>query len=702
MSTVATTGHRVSAPSTPVMAATTIAQRASAPSTPVMAATTIRHRASTPVMSPATNHRGSAPATPALSATTAIPASDICSITDSDVWTGTEDGTTLYDVDYESDTTVESIYDMYYVVPNKGLPGLPDSAQRSRHLEYRKIWKVVARVLTCFVPTSLLRWRGIKTKEEVIAWREKAAVFICVMSVYTLVGFLMIYLPWAQCVGKDEPSTFCSVFKWLSYSYSGLGGIFLLMSIVAALRTNWASTKYDDDPDAMLVMHIPCYSEDMYVLRKTIDSCVDSEYPTDRKVLFIVVDGVVKGSANSKPTHEILLQDVLFHQLDPEEPATDCLYSSASATGIANNAARVFSGFYRRVPYIVVVKTGLVAERTSAKPGNRGKRDSQLIVYKFFHYVNYSTYGTQLFVKIDRHFRRLGLRATDAKYMLVADADTKIAPDGLSILVDRMEKDPTLLGTCGETCVENKFDSFVAAGQTFEYWLTHAVLKAFEGFYSNVLVLSGCFTIYRLKFDDGTAAIIDARVLEDYSGAYQKTMHEHNLMTIGEDRYLSTLAIRYFAPKYKLQYFAAAKCTTTVPHTLSVLSSQRRRWTNSLIHCHLSLLANGPKQDTWLSRALLNMVMINELWMVFMLPLILPVGLFTSWWVLMGMLSSKVVLAITLAVFMLPCLLALMCAEFWMMLWWVPFTLMLPIFSVYIPLYSIWRMDDIKWGKTRV
>ncbi|KNE67039.1 hypothetical protein AMAG_12116 [Allomyces macrogynus ATCC 38327] len=384
------------------------------------------------------------------------------------------------------------------------------------------------------------------------------------------------------------------------------------MSVVAALHPNWATYKYNES-DALLVTHVPCYSEGMYVLRNTIDLCVGSEYSEDIKVLFIVVDGIVQRGTTTKPMHEILLRDVLFHKPDPEGPATDCLYSYASESGNVNSAARVYSGFYRDVPYVVVVKTGLITERASAKPGNRGKRDSQLVAY-----------ASRLFAKLEYHFDRLGIQATDAKYVLVADADTKIAPDGLAITVDRMEMNPSFLGTCGETRVKNRFDSLVAAGQTFEYWLTHAVLKAFEGYYSNVLVLSGCFKIYRLKFVDGTTAIIDVRVLEDYSGAYQKTMHEHSLMTIGEDRYLSTLANRY------LQHFAAAKCTTAIPDTLSVFSCQRRRWTNSLIHFHLSLFMGVPKQDSWLSRALFNMVMIYELWMVFMLTIILPVGLFTA------------------------------------------------------------------------
>lgn len=41
----------------------------------------------------------------------------------------------------------------------------------------------------------------------------------------------------------------------------------------------------------------------------------------------------------------------------------------------------------RRVPTIVVVKCGTPQEAHDAKPGNRGKRDSQLILMNFFSRV---------------------------------------------------------------------------------------------------------------------------------------------------------------------------------------------------------------------------------------------------------------------------------------------------------------------------
>lgn len=53
------------------------------------------------------------------------------------------------------------------------------------------------------------------------------------------------------------------------------------------------------------------------------------------------------------------------------------------------NYAKVYSGLYdieaHSVPYIVVVKVGKSYERQ--KPGNRGKRDSQLILMKFLSRV---------------------------------------------------------------------------------------------------------------------------------------------------------------------------------------------------------------------------------------------------------------------------------------------------------------------------
>ena len=51
----------------------------------------------------------------------------------------------------------------------------------------------------------------------------------------------------------------------------------------------------------------------------------------------------------------------------------------------------------RRTPTVVVVKCGTEAEAASdKKPGNRGKRDSQLILMNFFSRVTYNDRMTPL------------------------------------------------------------------------------------------------------------------------------------------------------------------------------------------------------------------------------------------------------------------------------------------------------------------
>ena len=78
-------------------------------------------------------------------------------------------------------------------------------------------------------------------------------------------------------------------------------------------------------------------------------------------------------------------------------------------------------------------------------------------------------------------------------------------------------------------------------------------------------------------------------IVEDYSEYEVESLHEKNLLLLGEDRFLSTLMLRTF-PKRKMLFVPLAICETTVPDEFRVLLSQRRRWINSTIHNLLELL----------------------------------------------------------------------------------------------------------------
>ena len=93
--------------------------------------------------------------------------------------------------------------------------------------------------------------------------------------------------------------------------------------------------------------------------------------------------------------------------------------------------------------------------------------------------------------------------------------------------------------------------------------------------------------MYRIKikigYDNIIPILVNPDVLDDYSENSVQTLHQKNLLLLGEDRFLTTLLLRQF-PKRKMVFVPQAICHTTAPSKFAVLVSQRRRWINSTIH----------------------------------------------------------------------------------------------------------------------
>ena len=90
--------------------------------------------------------------------------------------------------------------------------------------------------------------------------------------------------------------------------------------------------------------------------------------------------------------------------------------------------------------------------------------------------------------------------------------------------------------------------------------------------------------MYRLRTaDKGKPLIISDKVINDYSDCDVDTLHKKNLLSLGEDRYLTTLMTKHF-PSMSYKFVPDAYAQTAAPETFSILLSQRRRWINSTIH----------------------------------------------------------------------------------------------------------------------
>lgn len=153
---------------------------------------------------------------------------------------------------------------------------------------------------------------------------------------------------------------------------------------IAAIH--FGSSRAPENHDKFVICQVPCYTEGEESLRRTIDSLVRLKYDDKRKLMMIVCDGNIKGFGNEKPTPAIVL-DILGvdPHLDPEPLSFQSLGEGAKQ----HNMGKVYAGLYECaghvVPYMVIVKVGKPTERP--KPGNRGKRDSQMILMHFLNKV---------------------------------------------------------------------------------------------------------------------------------------------------------------------------------------------------------------------------------------------------------------------------------------------------------------------------
>lgn len=379
---------------------------------------------------------------------------------------------------------------------------------------------------------------------------------------------------------------------------------FIHESVVPQPPSDWTPFGF---PLAHVICLVTAYSEGEQGVRTTLDSVAMTDYPNSHKVILVICDGIIKGKGEVYSTPDILLGMMKDHTIPPEEVQAFSYVAVASGSK-RHNMAKIYAGFYdygaksdipldkqQRVPMMVIVKCGTPDEMVKAKPGNRGKRDSQMILMSFLQKVMFDERMTELeYEMFNGLWKVTGISPDFYEIVLMVDADTKVFPDSLTHMVSAMVKDPDIMGLCGETKIANKRASWVSAIQVFEYFISHHMAKSFESVFGGVTCLPGCFCMYRIKAPKGAQnywvpILANPDVVEHYAENVVDTLHKKNLLLLGEDRYLTTLMLRTF-PKRKQVFIPQAVCKTTVPEEFSVLLSQRRRWINSTIHNLMELV----------------------------------------------------------------------------------------------------------------
>lgn len=459
--------------------------------------------------------------------------------------------------------------------------------------------------------------------------------------------------------------------------------------------------------EKFVILQVPCYTEDEKSLKNTFKSLATTKYDDKRKLLFVLCDGMIVGRGNDKPTPRIVL-DLLGYPADAEDPIPHT-YQAVGEGGKQENRARVYSGLYtvngHVVPYIVVAKCGRASE--TILPGNRGKRDSQMVLLRFLNHVHYRKPMSPLEIELRHHMEDIiGVDPTWYEYLMMVDADTVVDTDALGKLVSFSMTDSAIIGCCGETRIDNEKATLATMIQVYEYFISHHVSKAFESMFGTVTCLPGCFTIFRLKdaANDKPLLVHDA-IVEEYAVVNVNTLHKKNLLTLGEDRYLTTLILKAF-PRMKTKFTASTACSTFVPESFSVLLSQRRRWINSTFHNLFELI--------WLQElcgfccfSMRFVVLIDLISTIIMPATVVYLG-YLIYLTVLAVIKNEGFDLVLVSLILIACIYGLQAIvfilkkEFSHIVWMLLYILAIPLFGFFLPIYSFWNMNDFSWGNTRV
>jgi chitin synthase len=206
--------------------------------------------------------------------------------------------------------------------------------------------------------------------------------------------------------------------------------------------------------------------------------------------------------------------------------------------------------------------------------------------------------------------------------------------------------------------------------------------------------------MYRLRTaDKGRPLIISDKIVTEYADNNIDTLHKKNLLSLGEDRYLTTLMIKHF-PSMTYKFVPNAHAMTEAPSEWSVLLSQRRRWINSTIHNLAEMLTVDLCGFCCFS---MRFVVFIDLFGTIILPATFAYLVYLIVSVASGSGQFPLISIIMIAaVYGLQAIIFLVKRQWQHIGWMIIYLLAYPIWSCILPIYSFWKQDDFSWGNTRI
>ena len=162
-----------------------------------------------------------------------------------------------------------------------------------------------------------------------------------------------------------------------------------------------------------------------------------------------------------------------------------------------------------------------------------------------------------------------GLRHASGSLILCIDADSRIEPGALRLMVRHM-RDKRVGAVSGQIRVRNR-KSLVGLFQAFEYVLANGALRLSQGATGAVMVVPGPIGLFRRE----ALERVQAENERSHSSENHEVPGPFSPLTFAEDFHLSLTMLTL---GYRIEYEPHAIAHTKAPATLASLINQRYRW----------------------------------------------------------------------------------------------------------------------------
>ncbi len=460
--------------------------------------------------------------------------------------------------------------------------------------------------------------------------------------------------------------------RWYIYlvllaSSTLLYSIYSISLIINKIFYNNKNTNYDiqrEENGINYIYLVPCYNESYYELINTFVSILyQRKSNNDNRLLVVVCDGMVMGKDNNKLTNEILLE--IFN--NKNIPECYEYYTKENEY----NKYFLYNGLFHNLPYILIIKKN-----------NAGKRDSLVLARKLI-------YNNQLIIPTENY-----------KYIIGVDADTILDYNCSYELIKTMESDPKIHGCVGYVDINyNNHNNILKLYQYAEYMFAQCLKRQAQSQLTHkVNCLSGCNQILRISDETCGDEIMEKF---NYNPNNNDSIFTHIRSIASEDRNHVVIMLSLY-PYVKTVQNLNAIAYTNVPTSLDIFLSQRRRWSlgancNDLLLITLSNIKIVEKISSFINVSIFACT-----------PFIVAATAFF----IKSLIEQPTILMLYLSILMIiPFGYGLLIPIFIKrmsfrnaLFFYLSYTFFLisgSIVNLLIYFYSLFKMDNIKWGKTR-